>query len=59
MSEIADTVAHELFHRRQDRDKDYDAGGLAQKLCINNYYYVRSEVDYALYRSQLVEMHAW
>lgn len=51
-------VTHELWHRRQAMDKDYDGDELAQQLYINNIYYIGSKNDYAAYRSQLVEQQA-
>lgn len=59
LAEIADAVGHELWHQRQNNDKDYDGGDLAQRLYINKAFYIRSEVDHNLHRSQLSEMQAW
>ncbi|MCR4753274.1 MAG: hypothetical protein K5837_02520 [Candidatus Saccharibacteria bacterium] len=58
LSEVANTVTHELWHRRQAMDKDYEGDELAQQLYINNIYYIGSKNDYAAYRSQLVEQQA-
>ncbi len=58
--DIVASLCHELWHERQHELGDFDdTSGIGSKYAINNALYVRSTVDSAAYREQLVEKEAY